>query len=60
MSIQFCALLAVIVICITVLITSIIEHYPQWCTYYEYKQKAELYDKLKEQNNKDLLKQLNQ
>lgn len=54
MSIQICALLAVIVICITVLIINIVANYPEWCSYYEYKNKAKDYDNLQKQYNNDI------
>lgn len=44
MSLQVCLFLCVLVICITILIVQIIEHYPAWCTYYEYKEKAKQFD----------------
>lgn len=55
MSLQVCLFLCVLAICITCLALQIIEHYPQWCTYYEYKQKAELYDNAKIKDTKDII-----
>lgn len=47
MSLQVCIFLCVLVICITALVVQIVEKYPQWCTYYEYKQKAGDYEAIK-------------
>ena len=54
MSIQVCIFLCVLVVCITALFVNIIEKYPQWATYYEYKQKANNYDTAKETYNDDI------
>ena len=54
MSIQVCIFLCVLMICITVLVLQIVEKYPQWCSYYEYRQKAEEYNKVKEDYHNDI------
>lgn len=54
MSLEICLFLCVIVINITVIIIKIIEKYPEWVTYYEYKEKAKSYDELKDKHYEDV------
>lgn len=55
MSVTICIFLCVTIICITCLVLQIVEKYPQWSTYYEYKQKAKLYDDIVIKDNKDII-----
>lgn len=54
MSLEICLFLCVIVINITIIIIKIIEKYPEWVTYYEYKEKAKSYDELKDKHYGDV------
>ena len=54
MSLEICLFLCVTVIAITIITIKIIEHYPEWVTYYEYKEKAKSYDELKDKNYEDV------
>ena len=54
MSLEICLFLCVIVINITIVTIKIIEKYPEWVTYYEYKEKAKSYDELKNKNYEDV------
>lgn len=54
MSLEICLFLCVIVINITIIIIKIVEKYPEWVTYYEYKEKAKSYDELKDKHYDDV------
>lgn len=54
MSLEICLFLCVIVINITIITIKIIEKYPEWVTYYEYKEKAKSYDELKDKHYEDV------
>lgn len=54
MSLEICLFLCVIVINITIIIIKIIEKYPEWVSYYEYKEKAKSYDELKDKHYEDV------
>lgn len=56
MSLEICLFLCVIVINITIITIKIVEHYPEWVTYYEYKEKAKSYDKLKDEHYEEIQK----
>lgn len=54
MSLEICLFLCVIVINITIVTIKIIEKYPEWCTFYEYKEKAKSYNELKDKHYEDV------
>ena len=56
MSLEVCLFLCVIVIAITIITIKIIENYPEWASYYEYKEKAKSYDKLKDEHYEEIQK----